>query len=143
MLGLLKQSSRYYLAPVNLVLFCTPRMILSSEGAWTTPAQFSRQCAAVRKMLLPIWEKRENQKNNRCLYRPVLLRSDCTSPSPPPPSAKDPSKGDPWPVRRLSDEKFYFELKSPRPQHLQLSWILISPHIDNLRCTRQQRWATL
>ena len=49
---------------VSLLLFCTPRIILSCEGVWTSPAQFSRQWAAVRKMLLPIWEKFREKKRD-------------------------------------------------------------------------------
>ena len=87
-----------------MVLFCTPRMILSCEGAWTTPAQFCRQCAAVRKMLLPIWEKRKFSQDNWCLCRPVWLRIYCTPPVSLPPSTEDPPMGDPWPAGRLSVE---------------------------------------
>ena len=43
---------------VNCLLFSTPRKILSSDGKKTSPAQLRRQWAAVRKMLLPIWEER-------------------------------------------------------------------------------------
>ena len=44
---------------VNCLLFSTPRKILSSDGKKTSSAQLRRQWAAVRKMLLPIWEGRQ------------------------------------------------------------------------------------
>ena len=42
---------------VNRLLFSTPRKILSSDGKKTSSKSLRRQWAAVRKMLLPIWEE--------------------------------------------------------------------------------------
>ena len=127
---------------VNLFLSCTPRTILICEAAWTTPSKFWRQCAAVRKMLLPIWEEKVQQNKKRWFHRPLLLCIDCNLLWFRPQWAKDPSRGDQEPDRRFPDEKFYFKMKLPRPQFLRLSFHLIRPHIDNLGCTRRQRLAT-
>ena len=49
-----------YLVFFRSLLLWTPRYTESWEGSWTSPAQFSKQWAAVRNMSPPICNEKEN-----------------------------------------------------------------------------------
>ena len=86
---------------VSLLLFCTPRIILSCEGGWTSSAQFTRQWAAVRKMLLPIWERKKFCKRKSFFNQPVLQHICYSLLWSPPHWAKDPAMDVQRPCKRL------------------------------------------
>ena len=69
-----------YLVFFRSLLLWTPRYTESSEGSWISPAQFSKQWAAVRNMSPPICKKKEKflETFNLKSYPPGLLHIGCT-----------------------------------------------------------------